>query len=138
MTGLAQVVIVGAGPAGMTAAADLAHYGIPSLVLDEGTLREEGSRASPTIPPPWLFGKSWELPRPCLPAALPGHAAIPISTRRKSIPRVSPPLNDALPSFLNLGQYYVERCLLDRIEAQPLVDLRWNHRVTGLKQSPNP
>ncbi|MEW5827875.1 MAG: FAD-dependent monooxygenase, partial [Chloroflexota bacterium] len=39
------VLIVGAGPTGMTAALDLAHYGIPSIVFDEDHKLSDGSRA---------------------------------------------------------------------------------------------
>ena len=42
---LLPLVIVGAGPTGMTAALDLAHYGISGLVLDEDHRLSDGSRA---------------------------------------------------------------------------------------------
>ena len=41
----APILIVGAGPTGMTAALDLAHYGIPSILFDEDHVLSEGSRA---------------------------------------------------------------------------------------------
>jgi 2-polyprenyl-6-methoxyphenol hydroxylase-like FAD-dependent oxidoreductase len=41
----APILIVGAGPTGMTAALDLAHYGIRSTLLDEDHVLSEGSRA---------------------------------------------------------------------------------------------
>lgn len=136
MSDTPAVVIVGAGPAGMTAALDLAHYGIPSLLLDEGTLQEEGSRAI-------AYHSSalavWEK-LGAAPAML--ARGVAWSTRHtffrqrevytQSFP---PPVQDALPPFLNLGQYYVERFLLDCIQIQPLIDLRWGHRATGLTQS---
>ena len=39
------VVIVGAGPVGLTAAIDLAQRGIPSVILDDADRIGEGSRA---------------------------------------------------------------------------------------------
>src|SRR5512140_1661905 len=41
----APVAIIGGGPAGLTAALELAHYGIASILLDEETLQVFGSRA---------------------------------------------------------------------------------------------
>jgi 3-(3-hydroxy-phenyl)propionate hydroxylase len=41
----APVLIVGAGPTGMTAALELAHFGIRSILLDEDHQLSEGSRA---------------------------------------------------------------------------------------------
>src|SRR5260221_2377193 len=41
-----SIVIVGAGPVGMSAALGLAHYGVPGIVLDDGDGPAiEGSRA---------------------------------------------------------------------------------------------
>ena len=138
MTESPPVVIVGAGPTGMTAALDLAHYGIPSLLLDEGTLQEYGSRA---IAYHSTALAVWEK----LGAAQAMLAKGVAWSRRHTYfhqqevytQTFPPPLPDALPSFLNLGQYYVERFLLDQIEAQPLIDLRWNHLVKSLVQSPD-
>lgn len=39
--------------------------------------------------------------------------------------------------FINLQQCYTERFLIDAIEAHPSVDLRWGHRVSGLRQLPD-
>jgi 3-(3-hydroxy-phenyl)propionate hydroxylase len=35
------------------------------------------------------------------------------------------------PAFINLQQYYVEGYLHERAAALPLIDLRWNHKVTA-------
>ena len=136
MSALAPVVIVGAGPAGMTAALDLAHYGIPSILLDEDTLQSEGSRA---IAYHWSALAVWEKLGAAEAMLSKGIAWSRRYTyfREKEVytQNFVPPLQGALPSFLNLQQYYIERFLLDRIEAQPLVDLRWNNRVTGFSQT---
>src|SRR5690606_12523076 len=39
------------------------------------------------------------------------------------------------PAFINLQQYYAEGYLYEQACAQPLVDLRWRHKVVGVKQS---
>jgi len=45
------VIIVGAGPVGMTAAADLVRAGIPATVLEKGAFLRQESRASTFHPP---------------------------------------------------------------------------------------
>ncbi len=40
-----QVLIVGAGPVGMTAAAELARYGVPVRIVDHAARRTDKSRA---------------------------------------------------------------------------------------------
>jgi 3-(3-hydroxy-phenyl)propionate hydroxylase len=37
--------------------------------------------------------------------------------------------------MINLQQYYLEERLVDACEASPLVDLRWKHKLQGLKQA---
>ena len=44
------------------------------------------------------------------------------------------PAPGMLPRFFNLQQSYVEAYLLERIQASPLIDLRWDHRVVDLWQ----
>ncbi|HTX91614.1 MAG TPA: FAD-dependent monooxygenase [Anaerolineales bacterium] len=137
MSDLPPVLIVGAGPTGMTAALDLAHYGIPSIILDEDNHLSDGSRG---IAYHWSALAVWEK----LGA---GEAMLAkgiawsrrhtyFGTREVYTQNFAPPAPGALPSFLNLQQYYVERFLLDRIEAEPLIDLHWNHRVTAASQTP--
>lgn len=130
------VVIVGAGPIGLTAAIDLALHGIESLVLDDNNVVSVGSRAIC-----WakrsleIFdrlgvgermlekGVTWQVGRlfhgdnevynfDLLPE--PGHK---------------------MPAFINLQQYYVEQYLVERAgDLADRIELRWNNRVCGLEQ----
>jgi len=131
----APVLIVGAGPTGMTAALDLAHYGIRSLLFDEDHVLSEGSRAiafsSDTL-------AAWEKLGAVEPMLAKGVAW---SVRHtffrdrelftQSFPQPGPGF---MPRFFNLQQYYVERYLLDCIQATPLIDMRWDHKVTGCQE----
>ena len=127
------VVIIGAGPVGLTLAIDLKLRGIECVLLDDQDRIGEGSRAicfakrtleiwdrlgcaAPMLEKGvrWNIGKVFQgedllyqfdlLPEP-------GHK---------------------MPAFINLQQYYAEKFLVDR--AQTLgVDLRWLNRVSGMQ-----
>jgi 3-(3-hydroxy-phenyl)propionate hydroxylase len=136
MSSLPSVIIVGAGPAGMTAALDLAHYGIPSILLDEDTLHSEGSRAIAYHSSSLAVWEKLGAAAPMLEKGIAWSRRHTYFHEEEVYTQAFPlPQDGALPSFLNLQQYYIERFLLDRIETQPLIDLRWNHRVTSLAQS---
>ena len=132
---LPPVLIVGAGPTGMTAALDLAHYGIPSLVLDEDHKLSEGSRAI-------AFHRStlavWEKLGAGEAILAKGVPWVVRHTyyREKELftQEFPPPPEGMLPGFINIQQFYVEQYLVDRIQSNPLIDLRWDHKVTGLSQ----
>ena len=129
------VVIVGAGPIGLTAALECARRGIPAVVLDDNNTVSIGSRAVCYAKRPleiwdrlgvgermvekgvnWKVGKvffkddlvySFDL----LPE--PGHK---------------------MPAMINLQQYYLEEYLVEACGETPLVDLRWKHKLISLAQ----
>lgn len=130
------VVIVGAGPVGLTAAIDLALHGVPSVVLDDNDVVSLGSRAicwsKRTLEifdrlgvgvrmldkgVTWKVGRLYHRDREVWSFDLlpePGHR---------------------MPAFINLQQYYVEQYLVERAAEFPdLIDLRWKNRVTGVSQ----
>src|SRR5512142_378056 len=130
------VLIVGAGPTGMTAALDLAHYGIPSLLLDEDHVLSEGSRAiaysADTL-------ATWER-LGAVEAMLAKGVAWSVRhtyfrDRELYTQNFPPPGPGYLLRFFNLQQYYVERYLLDRIEVTPAIEVRWDHRVIGCREA---
>ena len=131
----APVLIVGAGPTGMTAALDLAHYGIPSILFDEDHELSAGSRAiaysSATL-------QTWEKLGAAQAMLAKGVAWSVRHTyfrdRELYTQNFQQPGAGFLPRFFNLQQYYVERNLRDRIEVTPLIDLRLDHKVTGCRQ----
>ncbi len=131
----APVLIVGAGPTGMTAALALTHFGVPSLLLDEDHVLSEGSRAiaysADTL-------AAWERLDALGPMLAKGVAWSVRHTyfRDHWLFSQNFPLPGVgyLPRFFNLQQYYVERYLLDRIEQTPLIDVRWDNKVVGCRQ----
>jgi len=128
------VVIVGAGPSGLTAAIALAASGIHSVVLDDNDTVSTGSRAicfaKRTLEiwdrlgcaaPMLEKGVVWQLGK--------------VFFRDSQVYQfnLQPEGGHKMPAFINLQQYYVEEFLVDRIGELPLVDLRWKHRVTGVE-----
>lgn len=130
------VVIVGAGPIGMTAALTLARYGIRSVLLDNKDTFNDGSRAiciarasmhildrigavEPFLRKSlgWRYGRSY----------FRGHEIyrleMPHSEHEKYLP------------MYNLQQQYIEQYLWGAIEQSPLIDARWQSEVTAISQS---
>jgi len=129
------VVVVGAGPVGLSLSIDLAQRGVPVVLLDDADRIGEGSRAicfSKRALEVWDRlgvgsrmvdkGVVWKVGKIFLGAELlyqfdllpePGHR---------------------MPAFINLQQYYAEAYLVDRVQELPGIDLRWRNKVSGLTQ----
>jgi len=129
------VVIVGAGPIGLTAALDCAARGIACVLLDDNDTVSIGSRAVCYAKRPLEIwdrlgvaapmverGVSWQVGRVFFDQDLvyrfdllpePGHE---------------------MPAMINLQQYHLEENLVAACERDPRVDLRWKHRLTALEQ----
>ena len=129
------VVVVGAGPVGLSLAIDLAQREIPVVLLDDDCMLSTGSRAicfaKRTLE---IFdrlgcgqrmvdkGVSWNLGR--------------VFFRDQEIYAFNllPEAGHARPAFINLQQYYVEGYLAERAAQLPLIDLRWRNKVVAIAQ----
>jgi len=132
------VVVVGAGPVGLTAAIDLALHDVPVVVLDDNDKVSFGSRAICFAKRPleifdrlgcgdllvekgvqWRLGKVFFRER-----RLFGFDLLPEAGHKR-------------PAFINLQQYHLEHCLVERLrqlQAQGRrVEIRGLNRVTGLE-----
>lgn len=134
------VVIAGGGPVGMTTALLLARHGVGSVVLEaEQEPTRVGSKAIcfqrdvldvlhrvGVARDAVAEGVTWRTGR-----------TFYREHELKVVELPSTPL-DALPPFVNLSQSALEGYLLDRIAAEPLVDLRMGCRVVGLASGVRP
>lgn len=135
--GLAEhpVVVVGAGPVGLSFAIDLAQRGQPVVLLDDADRIGEGSRAicfskrsleywdrlgvgdrmveKGVV---WSVGKIFHGP-----SQLYQFNLLPEQGHKR-------------PAFINLQQFYAEAYLVDRVRQLPAIDLRWRNRVIALEQ----
>jgi 3-(3-hydroxy-phenyl)propionate hydroxylase len=133
------VIVVGAGPVGLTAAIDLALHDVPVLLLDESDVVSVGSRAicwAKRTLEIWdrlgvaarmlAKGVTWNLGR--------------VYHRDQELYsfNLAPEGGHKMPAFINLQQYYVEEFLVGRAsELADSIELRWKHRVTGISALDN-
>src|SRR5688500_1696547 len=130
------IAVVGAGPVGLVTALELARHGVPALVLEAKPAWEpEGSKAMV------LAGHTFDaLTRVGCPECV--EKAVVLQRARTfyrgrelfavDFPRPAP---GRTPRFGNLQQSSVERALIERADAHPLVDLRSGARVDGLDEA---
>ena len=130
------LVIVGAGPIGLTLALDCAQRGIPTLLLDDNNTVSIGSRAVCYAKRPLEIwdrlgiaaplvdkGVRWQVGKVFLRDDLVyGFDLLPESGHK-------------MPAMINLQQYYLEQTLVDACEAHPRVDVRWRHKLVALEQA---
>ena len=128
------VVVVGAGPVGLTAAIDLALRGVKVLLLDEDDRLSVGSRAI-------CFAKrTLEIfdrlgCGDAMVAMGVGWHTGKVFFRDEQIYAFDllPEPGHERPAFINLQQYYAEAFLIDRASALPNLELRAKNRVTGVQ-----
>jgi 3-(3-hydroxy-phenyl)propionate hydroxylase len=131
------VIVVGAGPIGLTAAIDLKLRGIPVVLLDEDNTSSEGSRAIAYARRTLQIWDRLGCVEGMLARGVQWTSGKVFWGEKKvyEYGMGSGRSEEAFPPFLNLQQYHVEEQLVQRcIELG--VDLRWNNRVTGLDNQP--
>src|SRR4051812_33880072 len=128
------VVIVGAGPIGMTAALVLARYGVRCVLIDRKDTFNDGSRAICIARPSmhilerigavapfvekaigWRFGRSYYRGEQIFRLEMPHPAS-----------------EKYLPMY-NLQQQYIEKFLHDAVAASDLIDMRWQSELAGIE-----
>jgi len=130
---LHPVVVVGAGPVGLSLAIDLAQRGVKVLLLDNDHKLSTGSRAicfaKRTLE---IFdrlgcgerivekGVSWQVGRVYFKDALVYSF------------NLLPEAGHERPAFINLQQYHVEGVLAERALALPNIEIRWRNTVVGV------
>jgi 3-(3-hydroxy-phenyl)propionate hydroxylase len=129
------VVVVGAGPVGLSLAIDLAQRGQPVVLLDDADRIGEGSRAIMFSKRSLEFwdrlgvgdrmvekGVVWSVGKIFHGASLLyQYNLLPEGGHKR-------------PAFINLQQFYVEAYLVDRARELPAIDLRWRNKVIALEQ----
>jgi 3-(3-hydroxy-phenyl)propionate hydroxylase len=129
------VVIVGAGPVGLTQALDLARRGVASVVLDDDNTVSIGSRAVCYAKRPleiWdrlgvgeefaAQGVQWKVGKVFFKDDLAYQFDL------------LPEEDHKMPAMVNYQQYHLEERLVKACAETGLVDIRWKHKVLSLQQ----
>jgi 3-(3-hydroxy-phenyl)propionate hydroxylase len=128
------VIVVGAGPVGLSLAIDLAQRGQGVVLLDDADRIGEGSRAicfSKRSLEYWdrlgVAGRMvdkgvvWSVGRIF-------HGAEQLYQFN-----LLPEQGHKMPAFINLQQFYAEAYLVERAAQLPEIDLRWRNKVSALE-----
>ena len=129
------VVVVGAGPVGLSLAIDLALRGQNVLLLDNDNRLSSGSRAicfAKRTLEIWdrlgtgnmsvAKGVSWNVGR------------VFLGDEQLYQFDLLPEAGHERPAFINLQQYYAEAYLLKRASTLPNLQIRWKNKVVALEQ----
>jgi 3-(3-hydroxy-phenyl)propionate hydroxylase len=127
------VAVVGAGPIGLTLALDLARHGIACVLIESEQQVSEGSRALA------YTRRSMEILQQVSVADRISADGLPWRNgnsyyRGQRVYRLDVPYDedDRYAPLINLQQQYLEEYLVDAVARQPLIELRWGHRVDSV------
>lgn len=134
-TPIVPVTVVGGGPIGMVTALALARHGVRCVVLQAEQQVSEGSRAIV------FTRRSQEILQAVGVADAVVANGLPWTSgnsyyRGQRVFRMESPVDedDRFAPLINLQQNVLESYLVDAIEREPLVDIRWGNKLLGITQ----
>jgi len=130
------VAVLGNGPVGQTAALMLARWGLPVMLLDQRPHRDPAGSKSIVQQRDVL--DAWDAVGAGRRIAGEGVTWTTARTFYRDAELFSLTFagneEARFPPFVNISQSRTEQILDERIAAQPLISVRWDHKVTGLAQ----
>lgn len=130
------VVVVGAGPIGLTAALDCAQRGIPVVLIDDNNTVSIGSRAVCYAKRPLEIWDRLGVAAPMVAKGVRWQVGkVFLKDDLVYSFDLLPEAAHKMPAMINLQQYYLEETMVEACQRHPLIDLRWKHKLIGLQQS---
>ena len=132
------VVIIGAGPIGLTAALDCAQRGIAVVLIDDNNTVSIGSRAVCYAKRPLEIWDRLGVAKPMVDKGVSWQVG-KVFMRDDLVYSfdLQPEPAHKMPAMINLQQYYLEEYLVKACQEHALVDLRWKHKLLDLQQNKN-
>jgi 3-(3-hydroxy-phenyl)propionate hydroxylase len=129
-----DVVVVGAGPVGLTLALSLAEQGIQVVLLESSNQIGVGSRAICFSKRSLEIFDKLGVAKPMIEKGVQWNVGR-IFFKEDEIDRfdLSPEKVSKYPAFINLQQYYVEQYLIDAILKEKNADVRWLNKVVNVE-----
>lgn len=128
-----SVVIVGAGPMGLTAALDFAQRGLKVVLLDDNNTVSVGSRAVCYAKRPLEIWDRLGVAKPMLAQGIEWNLGRVFFRDQEVYDfNLLPEDGHKIPAFINLQQYYLEEYMVAACEKNPLIELRWKHKAVSL------
>jgi 3-(3-hydroxy-phenyl)propionate hydroxylase len=129
------LVVIGAGPIGLSVALDCAQRGIPVLLLDDNNTVSVGSRAVCYAKRPLEIWDRLGVAAPLVDKGVRWQVGkVFLEDEQVYQFDLLPESGHKMPAMINLQQYYVEQTLVDANEAHPKVVVGWKHKVVALQQ----
>ena len=127
------VIVVGAGPIGLVTALGVAQQGVRCLLIESELQVSEGSRAIVFTRRSMEILQQAGVAAPIVAQGLPWRCGNSFY-RGQRVFRMEAPQSphDRFPPMTNLQQQFVEQYLLDEVARQPLIEMRWGHKVTRI------
>ncbi|WKA29081.1 FAD-dependent oxidoreductase [Bradyrhizobium roseum] len=128
------VVVVGAGPVGLSLAIDLAQRGQSVVLLDDADRIGEGSRAICFSKRSLEFWDRLGIGQRMVDKGVVWSVGKIFHGEQQLYQfNLLPEEGHKRPAFINLQQFYAEAYLVDRVDELPAIDLRWRNKVTALE-----
>ncbi len=132
------LVVVGAGPIGLSVALDCAQRGITVLLLDDNNTVSVGSRAVCYAKRPLEIWDRLGVAAPLVDKGVRWQVGkVFLEDAQVYQFDLLPEGGHKMPAMINLQQYYVEQTLVDACEAHPKITVGWKHKVVALQQQPD-
>jgi 3-(3-hydroxy-phenyl)propionate hydroxylase len=129
------VVVVGAGPVGLSLAIDLAQRGQSVVLLDDADRIGEGSRAICFSKRSLEFWDRLGIGQRMVDKGVVWSVGKIFHGNSQLYQfNLLPEQGHKRPAFINLQQFYAEAYLVDRVEELSAISLRWCNKVAGLEQ----